>query len=47
MYAAMIQAGTSTLICRKIIVPGADHGDGLIPSMLEGIFFLNGIKGLR
>ncbi len=45
MYAAMIQAGTSTLICKKIIVPGADHGDGLIPSMLEGIFFLNGIKG--
>jgi pimeloyl-ACP methyl ester carboxylesterase len=47
MYAAMIQAGTSPVICKKLIVPGKDHGDGLIPSMLEGILFLNGIKGTK
>jgi pimeloyl-ACP methyl ester carboxylesterase len=47
MYAAMIAAGTSPILCRKLIVPGKDHGDGLIPSMLEGILFLNGIKGTK
>jgi pimeloyl-ACP methyl ester carboxylesterase len=40
MYSAMIQAGTSADICKKVIVPGLDHGDGIIPCMLQGIIFL-------
>ncbi len=40
MYEAMIQAGTSPLICTKEIVPGLDHGDGIVPCMLKGLFFI-------
>jgi pimeloyl-ACP methyl ester carboxylesterase len=41
MYSSMIQAGTSTDICKKIIIPGADHGSGLIPCMIQGFMFLH------
>jgi pimeloyl-ACP methyl ester carboxylesterase len=44
IYSGLISAGTSTAVCRKLIIPGADHGDGLVPSMIQGILFLNGIK---
>lgn len=30
MYTNMIQAGTSQDICKKVIVPDVDHGDGVI-----------------
>lgn len=44
LYSGMLAAGTSTVLCKKLIVPGADHGDGLIPCMIQGVLFLNGIK---
>jgi hypothetical protein len=44
MYSSIIQAGTSPDICKKVIVPGVDHGDGLIPCMIQGITFLNNLK---
>jgi hypothetical protein len=44
MYNAMLQAGTSADIIRKITVPGVDHGDGVLPSMLLGIQFLYDLK---
>ena len=44
MYSEMINAGTSTAICRKTIYPGLDHGDGLIPCMMEGLSFLIDIR---
>ena len=44
MYADMISAGTSTAICKKVIFPGLEHGDGLIPAMIEGLIFLLDIR---
>jgi pimeloyl-ACP methyl ester carboxylesterase len=44
MYAAMIQAGTSADLCKKVIVPDVDHGDGLVPCMIQSIMFLQGLK---
>ena len=40
MYTQMIQAGTSSDLCKKVIVPGVDHGDGVVPCMVQGILFL-------
>jgi pimeloyl-ACP methyl ester carboxylesterase len=47
MYGEMIQAGTPADICTKVIIPGADHGSGLIPSMVQGILFLDNLKNSR
>ena len=47
MYSSMIQAGTSPDVCKKVIVPGVDHGDGLIPCMIQGIMFLNNLKEFK
>ena len=47
MYNAMIQAGTSADICNKVIIPGADHGSGIVPAMMQGILFLNDLKSSR
>jgi pimeloyl-ACP methyl ester carboxylesterase len=47
LYTGMLQAGTSTDICSKIIIPGADHSDGILPAMLEGIKFLYNLKENR
>ena len=47
MYSSMIQKGTSGEICTKIIIPGADHGDGVVPAMVEGINFLLKLKESR
>jgi pimeloyl-ACP methyl ester carboxylesterase len=44
MYTAMIQAGTSVDICKKVIVPGVGHGDGIAPCMIQGILFLNNLR---
>lgn len=40
MYSAMIQAGTSPDLCKMVIVPDVDHGDGLAPCMIRSIKFL-------
>ena len=44
MYNAMIDAGTSTLTCKKIIYPGLDHGEGIVPCMTEGLLFLIDVR---
>ncbi|HEX2967598.1 MAG TPA: alpha/beta fold hydrolase [Bacteroidales bacterium] len=44
MYSAMIEAGTPATIIKKTILPGADHGEGVIPALVEGFLFLNNIK---
>ena len=44
MYDEMISAGTSSEICRKVIFPGLEHGEGLIPGMIEGLSFLMDIR---
>jgi pimeloyl-ACP methyl ester carboxylesterase len=40
MYDELIQAGTSPEICEKVIIPGADHSDGILPAMLAGLDFI-------
>jgi hypothetical protein len=40
MYSGMILAGTPEDICKKVILPGLDHGEGVAPCMIEGILFL-------
>ena len=47
MYAAMIQAGTSAELCKKVIVPGVGHGDGVAPCMMQGFLFLNNLKNSK
>jgi pimeloyl-ACP methyl ester carboxylesterase len=47
MYNAMIQAGTSQDLCKMVIVPNVDHGDGVVPCMIEGILFLDNLKNSR
>jgi len=44
MYSAMIQAGTSADMIEKVIIPGVDHSDGVLPAMLRGIQFLYDLK---
>jgi pimeloyl-ACP methyl ester carboxylesterase len=40
IYEAMIQAGTSSQLCKKEIIPDLDHGDAVIPAMIKGIKFI-------
>ena len=47
IYSAMIASGTSAEICSKVIIPGADHGSGIVPAMVQGILFLNDLKSSR
>jgi pimeloyl-ACP methyl ester carboxylesterase len=47
IYSGMITEGTSADICKKVIIPGADHSSGIIPAMVQGILFLNDLKTPR
>jgi hypothetical protein len=47
IYNAMLAEGTSADILKKVIIPGADHGSGIIPAMVQGILFLNDLKSSR
>jgi len=47
MYSGMIQAGTPEDICKKVILPGLDHGEGVAPCMIEGILFLMNLNTSR
>lgn len=47
MYQAMIEKGTSPDICKKILFPGLDHGDALLPGMSAGLLFLLDIRDNR
>jgi len=40
MYSAMVNAGTSTSLVKKIIFPELDHGEAVIPAMVEGLNFI-------
>jgi pimeloyl-ACP methyl ester carboxylesterase len=44
MYGNLIQAGTSSEICTKEIVPGVDHGKGIVPCMIRGLMFLRDLR---
>jgi hypothetical protein len=44
MYYAMIDAGTSSDLIEKAIVPNVDHGDGLVPCMVQAIEFLINLR---
>jgi fermentation-respiration switch protein FrsA (DUF1100 family) len=44
MFDAMINAGTSPANCEMIIYPGLDHGDAVIPSMIQGVLFLINLR---
>jgi pimeloyl-ACP methyl ester carboxylesterase len=44
LYNSMINAGTSPGLCKKIIIPDADHSTGVVPAMIQGIIFLNNLK---
>ncbi len=46
IYDAMISAGTSTQVIRKEILPGLDHGAGVVPCMVKGIMFIRDLQGL-
>ena len=47
IYNAMIQSGTSANICTKVIIPGVNHSKGVVPSMVQGILFLNSLRDKR
>jgi len=44
LYSAMINAGTSQSLITKIIFPGLDHGDAVIPCMTEGLNFIINLR---
>lgn len=44
MYNGMINAGTSEDIIKKIIIPGADHAEGVVPTLIEGFIYINNLK---
>lgn len=44
MYSEMIQAGTSPDICKKVIIPNADHGDGVIPFVIQSLLFMRNLN---
>ena len=44
IYSEMITAGTSAQICEKEIIPGVDHGEGIIPCMVKGLNFILGLR---
>lgn len=44
MYDAMISAGTSSLTCKKLIIPSLDHGDAVVPCMTEALKFLISLR---
>jgi pimeloyl-ACP methyl ester carboxylesterase len=44
IYQNLIQAGTSSEICKKEIVPGVDHGKGIFPCMIRGLMFLRDLR---
>jgi pimeloyl-ACP methyl ester carboxylesterase len=44
MYNEMTGAGTSTEICKQLILTGLDHGDAVVPFMAEGISFILNLR---
>jgi pimeloyl-ACP methyl ester carboxylesterase len=44
MYDDMIAAGTSSSTCKILIIPFLDHGDAVVPCMIEGLKFLISLR---
>jgi pimeloyl-ACP methyl ester carboxylesterase len=44
MYSAMIEAGTSSVLCEKVIIPDVGHQDGVFPAMIKAIKYLENIR---
>jgi pimeloyl-ACP methyl ester carboxylesterase len=44
IFAGMIDAGTSTDICQKVIIPSLNHGEAKIPAMIKGLLFIKGVE---
>jgi pimeloyl-ACP methyl ester carboxylesterase len=44
LYDSMINAGTSTSMISKLIIPDLDHGDALIPCITEGLKFIMNMR---
>jgi pimeloyl-ACP methyl ester carboxylesterase len=44
IYNEMLAAGTAPSLISKVIVPGVDHSDGIVPCMVKGVLFLNNLK---
>jgi hypothetical protein len=40
----MIEAGTSVSDITKLTFPGLDHGDAVLPCMVEGLKFLTELR---
>jgi len=40
MFEDMLQSGTSPALMTKIIIPELDHGDAIVPGMMEGLDFI-------
>jgi pimeloyl-ACP methyl ester carboxylesterase len=47
MYSTMLQAGTSSTLITKVIVPNVDHSDGVVPCMLQAIKFLQNLNNSK
>ncbi len=46
-YSSMIAAGTPETLCKKVIVPGVGHGDGVAPFVIQSIQFLKNLEGSK
>lgn len=44
MYNGMIEAGTSEDICKKEILQGMGHSNGVVPAMIKGLVFLMSLR---
>jgi pimeloyl-ACP methyl ester carboxylesterase len=44
MYAELIAAGSSPDIVKKVIIPGADHGEAAAPAITMGFLFLDNLR---
>jgi pimeloyl-ACP methyl ester carboxylesterase len=44
LYTEMINAGSSPQICKLELIPGLDHGEAAVLSMVKGLIFLTGLK---
>jgi hypothetical protein len=40
IYSGMIGAGTDASILKKVVYPGLDHGDALLPCVTDGLLYL-------
>ncbi len=44
-YDAMIGAGTSATLISKVLLPGLDHGDAIVPCLTKGLEFIMDLRG--